>query len=84
MKIEYQKKFKTQYNKLPSKVQKKFKKRIALFTINPRARELNIHPLKGDFEGYFSMNITGDFRALFQTDGKYCYFAYIGTHSELY
>lgn len=46
---------------------------------------LRVHPLKGNYAGYWSMNISGDFRALFLEQGdEVIIFALIGTHSQLY
>jgi len=46
---------------------------------------LENHPLQGRYEGYRSINITGDLRAVFKQvrPDKY-WFTKIGTHSELY
>ena len=85
MTIQYLPKFKKQYKKLPSKLQYQFAARLRLFTQDPTAPELRVHPLKGNYSGYWSMNITGDLRALYlkQAD-TIIIFALIGTHSELY
>ena len=47
--------------------------------------ELRIHPLKGNYGGYWSMNVNGDIRALYKMQGDaIIIFALIGTHSQLY
>ena len=85
MEIVYKKKFIRQYAKLPVKIQKKFDERIDVFRNNPSDRRLNIHKLQGDKKPLISMNVTGDYRALFvwETEEK-ARFHQIGTHSELY
>lgn len=83
--IQYLPKFKKQYKKLPVKFQNKFDERLRLFIINPTSPQLRVHPLKGNYAGYWSMNINGDIRALYIVQGEsIIIFALIGTHSELY
>ena len=85
MTIQYLQKFKKQYKKLPPKLQNQFAERLRLFIQDPTAPELRVHPLKGNYSGYWSMNITGDLRALyFKQADTIIIFALIGTHSELY
>ena len=85
MRFYYRKKFKRQYKKLPVKIQKKFDEQVALFRNNLLDRRLNIHKLQGDKKPLISMNVTGDYRALFiwETEER-VRFHEIGTHSELY
>lgn len=59
-------------------------KRIRLFSSNPFHPLLNNHPLGGEYEGCRSINITGDYRALFYPKGQGIVFTRIGTHNELY
>jgi addiction module RelE/StbE family toxin len=85
MVIRYTKTFKNQYKKLPTKIQDQFGDRLKLFLVDPTDSRLRIHPLKGKYVGYWSMNISGDFRTLFRRDGEeIIIFGLIGTHSELY
>jgi len=77
--------FKKQYKKLPSKFQLQFDKRLRLFIENPTDKRLRNHPLKGVYTGYWSMDVSGDLRALYIKDGdEIIIFALIGTHSQLY
>lgn len=77
--------FKKQYRKLSAKLQHQFDARLKLFILNPTQPSLRIHPLKGRYLGYWSMNITGDIRALYRYQGQQIViFALIGSHSELY
>ena len=74
-----------QYKKLPKDVQKKFDERVDLFLQYPRNRLLNIHKLRGSKEHFISMNVTGNYRALFTRESKnIVIFSRIGTHSQLY
>ncbi|GAC1483790.1 MAG: hypothetical protein NVS1B7_8480 [Candidatus Saccharimonadales bacterium] len=85
MTIRYLPKFKKQYKKLPKKIQQQFDEKITLFAVDPTLPVLRVHPLKGNFKGYWSMNVNGDVRALYVMDGDATvFFALIGTHSQLY
>jgi addiction module RelE/StbE family toxin len=76
--------FKKQYKKLPKKVQKKFQEKISVFMKNPHDPRLNNHILGGSLNKYRSIDITGDFRALYEVKGEKVVFVKIGSHSELY
>jgi len=83
--IQYLPKFKKQYKKLPKVFQLQFDERLQLFLIDPTAPMLRVHPLKGEYAGYWSMNVNGDIRALYVLKGEeLIIFALIGSHSELY
>jgi addiction module RelE/StbE family toxin len=85
MTIQYAPKFKKQYKKLPQKIQQQFDDRVRLFFTDPTNPQLRVHPLKGKFAGYWSLNVNGDIRALYVRRGEeVVLFALIGTHSELY
>ena len=85
MTIQYTPKFKKQYKKLPNKLQHQFDERLKLFIRDPTNPKLRVHPLKGSFSGYWSMNISGDLRAIYLNNGnELVIFALIGTHSQLY
>jgi addiction module RelE/StbE family toxin len=83
--IDFLPKFKKQYQKLPIKLQEQFDNRLQLFLDDPTAPQLRIHPLKGNYAGYWSMNVSGDLRALYVKEAEQIIiFALIGTHSNLY
>ena len=85
MSIRFDKDFQKQFKKLPSKLQAKTKDRISLFIENPDNPVLRKHELKGKYRDYFSINVTGDLRALYYVEnGEFIVFAMIGTHSQLY
>ncbi len=85
MTIRYLPKFKKQYKKLPAKLQRQFDERLRIFINDPTHPQLRVHPLKGKYAGYWSMNISGDLRALYLINGdEIIIFALIGTHSQLY
>ena len=85
MVIETTKAFDKQYAKLNLKVKTSFKQRIETFKTNPFDIGLRNHALKGKYLGYRSIDITGDVRALYTTQGDtIIIFGFIGTHSQLY
>jgi addiction module RelE/StbE family toxin len=85
MTIQYLPKFKKQYKKLPKRFRDQFDERLVLFLTDPTNPKLRVHPLKGSYAGYWSMNVNGDIRALYIIkDETLIIFALIGTRSELY
>ncbi len=85
VKIKYTKKFRKQYSKLDPKIREQFKKRQRLWLSDPYNYLLHLHMLTGEYSGLYSINITGDIRALYEKiDDKYVVFGFIGTHSQLY
>lgn len=83
--IHYTKNFEKQIKKVRPQIAHQFYERVRLFEIKPNDPMLNNHALRGKYEGYRSINVTGDVRALyFRDQGKIIFFAYIGTHSQLY
>lgn len=84
MKITYSKEFIKQAEKLPAKLQVKLYEHIQLFNDNPLNPSLRNHPLKGKYSAYRSINITGDYRALYLQKENEAIFDKLGTHSQLY
>lgn len=59
--------------------------RLELFGSEPFHPILNNHLLQGKWAGHRSINVTGDFRAVYEPWGdKIAFFSDLGTHSELY
>ena len=83
--IGFSKKFIKSLSRLPAKDQQRFKGRLGLFVADHNHPALRLHPLKGKYSSHYSINITGDLRAIFkyQPDGSIL-FSFIGTHSQLY
>ena len=83
--IFFNKSFIKQYKKLSQKIRNQFKERLQLFRVDQRNRLLNLHKVDRRGEVYISMNVTGDYRALFLWEGRArVRFYQIGTHSQLY
>lgn len=75
--------------KHPKRYKKKVKERISLFVEDPMNLMLNNHALTGKFQGYRSINITGDWRVIYSIrldlkSKQGYYFELVGTHSQLY
>lgn len=85
MKIDYSRDFKKDFLKLNSKQQTQFEDRIAIFLNNPTHPRLRLHKLRGKYQDTFSINISGDLRALFlyEADTEVLLIR-IGTHAQLY
>ena len=89
MRVRFSGKFSKTYDKAPYKIRDAFDTRLKLFLENPYHPQLNNHPLGGKYRGYRSINVTGDWRAIFSqheedNNGIVTIFEVIGTHSQLY
>lgn len=89
MYIRLGKKLTKQLSKIPTNIRKAFDNRLALFLSEPLHPQLHNHQLTGNYKGFRSINITGDWRAVFieQIDEKgnlIVIFEVLGTHSQLY
>jgi len=84
MEIRYQKSFLKDFKKLDLKIRKKFLEKQKRFLKNPLDPILNNHTLNGEFKDFRSINITGDYRAIYFRDDGIYYFVRIGKHSQLY
>jgi mRNA-degrading endonuclease YafQ of YafQ-DinJ toxin-antitoxin module len=76
--------FEKSFVKLNKEIKVAFIERRNLMLIDFQHPLLNNHSLQGKWSGYRSINITGDIRAIFKTEGFFCIFITIGTHSQLY
>lgn len=85
MTIRYSKKFKKQYSTLSPKLQQKTKGSINLWSKDPHNEKLRLHQLSGKMKRFYSIDITGDVRALYEIVDKEVYiYQMVGTHSQLY
>lgn len=85
MNLIFHKRFEKMAAKLPSKVKQKMVERISLFTLDPIDPQLRVHALYTPYKGSFSIDITGDYRAIYELiDDETALFTHIGTHSQLY
>lgn len=83
--ILFQGSFEKRFKKLSLKIKNHFYDRLALFEENKFHPLLNNHSVEKRFTNCRSINITGDYRAIFKEDkGSVYIFVNIGAHSELY
>lgn len=67
MEIRYRKSYQKDFQKLPAKIKVVAVRRIQKFIDDPFDPQLNNHALKGVLSHFRSINITGDYRAIFRT-----------------
>jgi len=89
IKLRFTKAFQREVDRLNSVQTKQLYKRLKLFEKNPFHPQLNYHKLHGDMKGFYSINITGDIRAVYfildeNNDERIIGFTRLGTHSQLY
>lgn len=85
MKVVFHKYFEKSYKKCSVKTKEQFKKRLKLFLEDPYHHLLENHALHGEWQEFRSINITGDYRALYKYSGdNIAEFFIIDTHSNLY
>ncbi len=84
MKTDFSIRFKKEYRKATKKIQGKFDKRYVLFTKDKNSVLLRNHGLVGNWKGYRSINITGDWRVIYIEEKNRVIFVALGTHSQLY
>lgn len=79
------KSFEKDFAKLPTPIKKKTIITLEKFIDDPQNPTLRNHGLAGKWKGYFSINVTGDTRAIyFVIEDNMVRFVAIGSHSELY
>ena len=84
MEVIFHKNFEKKFKKIPAMIQKQFYKRLSIFLDNKSDRLLNCHSVDGAYPNCKSINVNGDYRAIFHDQGEVVIFITIGTHSDLY
>lgn len=89
MKIEFSRQFRKAVKNLKQSQVRQLKQRLSLFQKQPNHSQLNNHALHGKLKGFYSINITGDIRAVYcieksKKSKTVIKFDYLGTHSQLY
>lgn len=85
MKIDFHGNFKKRYKKIPLKVCRQFDERLILFEKEPFHPILYNHSLTGDRTGQWSINVTGNWCAIYVFRNKgTIIFIDIDTHPNLY
>ena len=78
------KRFIKDFKKLPHSIQIKVFERLDMFAIDQSNPLLSTHDLNPPWQGYRSINITGDIRLIYRQEGSFYRLARVGSHSELY
>jgi addiction module RelE/StbE family toxin len=85
MEVVYHHDFRKQFKKADKKIREQFKDRRNLFLVEPHHPLLDNHELGYEWAGCRSINVNGDWRAIFRTLSKDAVeFLAIGTHHQLY
>lgn len=88
MEIEFSAQFRKQYFKVGVRIRNKAKDNLLIFKKNPHDLQLDNHELKREWDGYRSIDITADFRAIYIEkkvgEKTIAYFVRFGTHEDLY
>lgn len=88
MNVQFSKEFLRTYKKVDVRIQNSIDKEINLFKKNPMDSSLNSHELQREYAGLRSIDITADYRAIYEevTEGEetFAFFIIFGTHNELY
>lgn len=70
------------------RIRKNFKIAINLFSKDPHDPQLDNHQLQREWEGFRSIDITSDWRAIYEIklvgEEVVAYFVALGTHKQLY
>ncbi|HCB35713.1 MAG: hypothetical protein A2W52_04580 [Candidatus Taylorbacteria bacterium RIFCSPHIGHO2_02_49_25] len=76
--------FRRHFRRCQKKIQATGFARLALLEQSEFDPALNNHKLSGEYEGYRSINVTGDIRIIYKRVPGGFYLLAVGTHSELY
>jgi addiction module RelE/StbE family toxin len=70
--------------KSPAATQKKFAERFRIFMADEFDPILSNHSLQGSYQGFRSINVSGNLRAIFKINDCVYTFYRVGTHAKLY
>jgi addiction module RelE/StbE family toxin len=85
MNVKFSKKFIKKYTAAPEPIKQTFNERMRIFSLDEFDQILNNHQLSGNLKNLRSINIGGDWRAIFEeSDNGDIVFKTIGNHSQLY
>jgi addiction module RelE/StbE family toxin len=82
--IEFSPLFKNKLEKVPLEIKIAFRESLETFLENHHHISLRNHVLTKEFAGIRSIDVTGDWRALYREEGKRIIFVELGTHEDLY
>lgn len=85
MRIKFRKSFVRMLDKAPVKIRAAFYRKIEIFQSDPFCPALRNHKLAGRLNGCRSIDITGDWRAIYEDEDRdLVIFLLLGTHGTLY
>ena len=88
MEVEFSPEFRKKYRRSSIRIRHRVDDCLRIFRSNPNDLELNNHALKREWEGFRSIDITSDWRAIFEYklvgNDIVVYFIDLGTHKQLY
>lgn len=88
MEVEFSPEFWKKYRISDVRIRRRVEDCLRIFRNNPADPELKSHELKKEWQGYRSIDITADYRAVYQEkdigEERVAYFVALGTHEELY
>lgn len=88
MKVEFDPAILRKLKKVDVRVRKSFKEKLRIFSTNPSNSQLRAHSLQKPYQGYRSIYITSDWRAIYKEvhrgEEVVAYFITLGTHKQLY
>ncbi len=86
MRIDFHKRFKKQYRKLPQNIRTKVDSTLRQFRQDPFQPKLRNHALTGSMKGKRSISVTGDMRIIFEEFDDYTVVIMlrVGNHGRLY
>ena len=79
MKVRRTDRFKKDYQKLPSDIQRRVEQKLRFLIRDPRHPSLRIHKLRG-VEGLWEFSVTMNYRVLFEIEGEYYVLLGVGPH----
>ncbi len=82
--IVFTKKFEKMLKKLPKKDKDRAVKALANFAGGTSDSVLRVHSLHGKYKGAYSIDITGDLRAIYKMKHGTYFFVKLGNHNQLY
>jgi addiction module RelE/StbE family toxin len=81
--IEFTPLFNKQRKAAPLEIKQAFRDALDLFAENPNHQALRNHPLIGKYAGFRSIDVTGDWRALYRTESECIIFVEISSSSKI-
>lgn len=84
MEFAYTKKFSKELSKFSKVIKIKVRERLTIFSADENHQILNNHKLNPPWDGYRSINVTGDVRIIYKKEKMFWILCRIGTHPQLY